>query len=235
MQKHYIHLNLTYLHCPSPFATPCHKHPNHSQNSPTWAKACLVFSNCKHEPGTGTKRRRSRSQGNNGLGWHHALQDGKSNLEIFLWPRVKRMILLWDESLDDALHDGKRKKRKSWVRERRYIRHTGNNRVSRQWERSWISLCPLSPQHGAFFLGLTFLIWWISIRRELLSRLLKITQKLMRFSFFFLSFLTTQLSLFATSHYKAFFPHNKVLKQGVSDRLKKSLHLSEVLRWFYIT
>lgn len=56
------------------------------------------------------ERKLSQSKGIHELGWNHALQDTeKSNLEIFFWPRVKRMILLWDESLDDALHDGKEK------------------------------------------------------------------------------------------------------------------------------
>lgn len=33
-----------------------------------------------------------------------------ANLEDFFWPRVNRMILLWDESLGDALYDRKEKK-----------------------------------------------------------------------------------------------------------------------------
>lgn len=79
-------------------------------------KACLVFLNCKHETGREARGKHSQNRGKSGPGWNHAFQDTKSNLEIFFWPRVKRMILLWGESLDDALHDRKEKKWKRWVR-----------------------------------------------------------------------------------------------------------------------
>lgn len=48
----------------------------------------------------------------------------KSNLEIFFWPRVKRMILLCDESLEFALHDRKEKSGRNEWGERRHVRHT---------------------------------------------------------------------------------------------------------------
>ena len=57
--------------------------------------------------GGGPKGSAARAKGRT-RGWVETMLCGtwtRSNLEIFFWPRVKRMILLCDESLEDALHD----------------------------------------------------------------------------------------------------------------------------------
>lgn len=171
MQKHYINpTSSTSFTFPSSLP-PLNTH-THTSITPrplsklstvgSLAKACLVFLNCKHEMGRGARGKHSQNRGKNGLGWNHAFQDTKSNLEIFFWPRVKRMILLWDESLDDALHDRKEKSGRDEWGERRCVRHTNTNKQQESHYNgngSWFSLCPLFPQRTVFFLDLTFLIW----------------------------------------------------------------------------
>ena len=50
--------------------TPLQQPHGHSQlsNTGSSAKACLVFPNCKHDIGRGTKRKRSQNKRNEGLG-----------------------------------------------------------------------------------------------------------------------------------------------------------------------
>ena len=140
---------------------PFHLHPRDTLKSltlNTWssAKACLVFPNCKHVKGRRTKGSAARTKGTRG--WVETMLCGtwtSSNLEIFFWPRVKWMILLCDESLEDALHDRKKKVEETSERREDALDKlpTGVPRHSRSPR---VSLCPIFLQHAAFFLGL---IW----------------------------------------------------------------------------
>ena len=129
----------------------------------------------------------------------------RSNLEIFLWPRVKRMILLCDESLEDALHDRKEKSWRDEWEERRCVRQIINRSPETQQKP------PGFPLHD-FSTTCSLLLRSNLIKCQ--RKEIAVQDYLRTFVVFF--FLTPNL-FSAISHYTLFF-HNETLKPGVSDK-----------------
>lgn len=157
--------------------------------------------------GGGPKGSAARAKGRT-RGWVETMLCGtwtRSNLEIFFWPRVKRMILLCDESLEDALHDRKEKSGRDEWEERRCVRHIINRSPKTQRKPPGFPLPDFSTTCS------------LLLRSNLIKLQRKETavQNYLRTLVVFF-FLTPNL-FSAISHYRVFF-RNEILKPGVSDK-----------------